>query len=164
MYTLHCLPPSATDGPSPMQLTGACRLCGSSSPCSCCPCLVQFHRVCLTAQKPTIRTYQIEQTLPQYSISTSRSAFVASPPALHCTDITHTATPCSFFVQPSSATYHCISYALDFTLPHLASLCTIPRYTTLPLATLALCCGTPTNPLLPLTHPFTKTHPKVPPW
>jgi hypothetical protein len=40
-YTLP-ISPSARDGPSPMQLTGACRLRGSSSPCSCCPCLVQF--------------------------------------------------------------------------------------------------------------------------
>lgn len=86
VYTLT-ISPSATDGPSPMQLTGACRPCGSSSPCSCCPCLVRFLGVCLTVQKPTVRTYRIEKTLPQCSDLTFYTAFAPSPHTLHYTDI-----------------------------------------------------------------------------
>jgi hypothetical protein len=44
--------------------------------------------VCLTVQKPTVRTYCIGETLPQYSNSTCASAFSESAHALRRTDIT----------------------------------------------------------------------------
>ena len=45
--TLLCVHPALLSPlrqrrPQPHELTGACRLRGSSLPCSCCPCLVQF--------------------------------------------------------------------------------------------------------------------------
>lgn len=53
----RALHPSMTHGPpSAMQLTGACRLRGSSSPCSCWPCLAPFLSL-PHAQKPSVRRY-----------------------------------------------------------------------------------------------------------
>ena len=106
--------PSATDGPSPMQLTGACRPCGSSSPCSCCPCLVRFLGVCLTVQKPTVRTYRIEKTLPQCSDLTFYTAFAASPHTLHHTVIIRLERP--------AATFFCSRHRPILTHPSLSNL------------------------------------------
>lgn len=58
-HTLQFIP-SAQDGPSPHAATGACRLCGSSSPCSCCPCLVQFCKSASLFKYP-----QLERHVPK---------------------------------------------------------------------------------------------------
>jgi hypothetical protein len=130
VYTLP-FSPSATDGPSPMQLTGACRLCGSSSPCSCCPCLVQFLRVCLTVQKPTVRTYRIETTLPQCSDLTFDTALVGTlrRPTLHRYNPRWNAL--QLLLSAIIHIIHCLFLHTLCLRPHqtiLASLCGVSRH------------------------------------
>jgi hypothetical protein len=108
-----------------MQLTGACRLCGSSSPCSCCPCLVQFLRVCLTVQKPTVRTYRIQKTLPQYCKSAFDFRLAEGPHALQDPDITRVGTPCRFVTQSLSTTNRHTSFATFDFANYIFVLCTL---------------------------------------
>jgi hypothetical protein len=93
------IPPSATDGPSPMQPTGACRLRGSSSPCSLSS---PISGVCLTVQKRSVRMSRYEETLPQYCKSTSESVSAAHHYALHRRNITRLCTPCSSYCHSST--------------------------------------------------------------
>lgn len=79
-------------------------------------------RVCLTVQKPIVRTYRIEKTLPQYSEPTFYTTFAGSSHTLHRTDITRVGTPCSFFIQSLSPTYSYTPFAFDL-IKHYLVLC-----------------------------------------
>jgi hypothetical protein len=53
--------------------------------------------ICLTVQKPTVRTYRIKKTLPQFSKSTFGSKVPGTTHALDRADITCVGTPCIIF-------------------------------------------------------------------
>jgi hypothetical protein len=111
-------------------------------------------RVCLTVQKPTVRTYRIEKTLPQ----TFYTTFAGSSHALHHTDITRVGTPCSFFVQPLSPTYSCTPFAFELITQYLV-LCGVYQVTPSYISTfhhVAVCGPANTSLQLALSAAFQK--------
>lgn len=123
----------------PHAATGACRLCGSSSPCSCCPCLVQFLRVCLTVQKAHCSNVPDREDTAAV-LQTDVLIYVCpSPHALPRTVITRAATPCSFFIQSSSATSYCTHPPLTSSYHTWALLCVLLQHTPFPLSILSPC-------------------------
>jgi hypothetical protein len=140
------LPSAATHGPSPMQLRRlppmrlelTMFMLSLSSTIS---------EVCLTVQKPTVRTYCIGETLPHYSNLTCASAFIRSTHALRRTDITRSERPAASSFSHHQP-LHYTPVALDCIVPYLV-LCAVYQKTPSPSPILSTCTGTRTSPLLP---------------
>jgi hypothetical protein len=109
--------------------------------------------VCLTVQKPTVRTYCIGETLPQYSNSTCASAFSESAHALRRTDITPLERPAASRSAIISH-LHYTPIALESIVPYLV-LCAVYQKAPFPSSILSTCSTSlRSSPLLPSTRPI----------